>query len=166
MTAHAMIRYLTLSEALYINALVTRDKKLLHGNKDIRDMGLLDSALQRPTASAFGADAFPTLAEKAAALLHAIARNHPFADGNKRTATVGAVFMLCVNGQVVQWEQPQALEMILNVAEGHCDLYQLAKWLPLSPCPLQLEPNEIHDAQTIQQIMIEQKWLLDALEAR
>jgi hypothetical protein len=56
--------------------------------------------------------------------------------------------------------------MILNVAEGHCDLYQLAKWLPLSPCPLQLEPNEIHDAQTIQQIMIEQKWLLDALEAR
>ncbi|MGV2434037.1 MAG UNVERIFIED_CONTAM: hypothetical protein LVT10_03315 [Anaerolineae bacterium] len=47
-------------------------------------------------------------------------------------------------GKLCSWEQPQALEMILNVAEGHCDLYQLAKWLPLSPCPLQLEPNEIH----------------------
>lgn len=161
-----MTRYLTLSEALYINALVTRDKKLLRGDKDIRDMGLLEAALHRPTASAFGADAFPTLAEKAAALLHAIARNHPFADGNKRTATVGAVFMLCVNGQVVAWEQAQALEMILNVAEGRCDLYQLASWLPLVSCPSQLEPNEEQDAHTIQEIMIEQKWLLNALESR
>ncbi|MFZ4828434.1 MAG: type II toxin-antitoxin system death-on-curing family toxin [Phototrophicaceae bacterium] len=161
-----MTRYLTLSEALYINALVTRDKKLLRGDKDIRDMGLLESALQRPSASAFGADAFVTLAEKSAALLHAIARNHPFADGNKRTATVGAVFMLCVNGQAVTWEPPQALEMILNVAEGRCDLYQLASWFPLAPCPLRLEPDETHDAHTIQQIMTEQKWLLDALESR
>ena len=161
-----MTRYLTLSEALYINAFVTRDKKLLRGDKDIRDMGLLEAALHRPTASAFGADAFPTLAEKAAALLHAIARNHPFADGNKRTATVGTVFMLCVNGQVVAWEQAQALEMILDVAEGRCDLYQLANWFPLVPCPVRLEPDEEQDAHIIQQIMIEQKWLLNALESR
>jgi death on curing protein len=52
----------------------------------LRDFGLLESAVLRPQATTFGDDAYPTLHEKAAALLHSLARNHPFVDGNKRTA--------------------------------------------------------------------------------
>ena len=52
----------------------------------LRDFGMLDSAVMRPQASAFGDDAYPTIHEKATALLHGLARNHPFVDGNKRTA--------------------------------------------------------------------------------
>nr|WP_319455134.1 MULTISPECIES: Fic family protein [unclassified Mycobacterium] len=51
-----------------------------------RDFGLLDSATTRPQATVFGEDAYPTVHEKAAAVLHSLARNHPFIDGNKRTA--------------------------------------------------------------------------------
>jgi len=58
----------------------------LVGPDMLRDFGLLDSAVMRPQASAFGDDAYPTIHEKAAALLHGLARNHPFVDGNKRTA--------------------------------------------------------------------------------
>lgn len=56
------------------------------GRDMLRDFGLLDSAVMRPQASAFGEDAYPTLHEKAAALLHGLARNHPFVDANKCTA--------------------------------------------------------------------------------
>ena len=51
---------------------------------EVRDIGLLESAATRPGASAFGADAYPTLHDKAAALLHSIVRNHALADGNNR----------------------------------------------------------------------------------
>ncbi|WP_155769446.1 Fic family protein [Mycobacterium asiaticum] len=49
-------------------------------------LGLLESAVLRPQATTFGDDAYPTTHEKAAALLHSLTRNHPFVDGNKRTA--------------------------------------------------------------------------------
>jgi death-on-curing protein len=56
------------------------------GPDKLRDFGALDSAVMRPQATAFGEDAYPTIHEKAGAMLHSLARNHPFLDGNKRTA--------------------------------------------------------------------------------
>ncbi len=64
----------------------------------VRDYGLLDAAIARPQSSVFGVDAYPDLFEKAAALLHSLARNHALVDGNKRTAWASAWVFLTVNG--------------------------------------------------------------------
>jgi death on curing protein len=64
----------------------------------VRDAGLLASALARPQATAFGADAYPDLDAKAAALLHSLARNHGLVDGNKRPALAGVIAFYGVNG--------------------------------------------------------------------
>ena len=57
----------------------------------VRDHGLLESALGRPRATAFGVDAYPGIHEKAAALLHSLTRNHALVDGNKRLALAATI---------------------------------------------------------------------------
>lgn len=158
------MRYVTLSELIYINGTVLNTPEIVEGRRQIRDIALLDAAVARPAQSAFGEDAYPTLAQKAAALLHSVARNHPFADGNKRTAAVGAVFLLRVNGQAVCWVQEEALTMILRTAEGNCGAEELAAWLPLEAVAPALTPDADQDRRRIAEIIAAQKWLLDALE--
>lgn len=158
------MRYVTLSELIYINGTVLGRQDISSGKQQIRDIALLEAAVARPAASAFGEDAYPTLRDKAAALLHSVARNHPFTDGNKRTGAVGIVFMLRVNGQAVVWDQADALAMILRVAEGKRKLDELAAWLPLADSLYDLPPDTDTDMQLIAQIIDEQKWLLDELE--
>ena len=68
------------------------------GAAGIRDAGALASALAQPSQEAFGAEFYPTLNEKAAAYLFFLARNHPFLDGNKRTAYLAAATFLLMNG--------------------------------------------------------------------
>jgi death-on-curing protein len=72
------MRYLTVEEVLEINS------EVMGGGHALRDLGLLESAVARPQASAFGIDAYPDLASKAAALLHSLVLNHAFVDGNNR----------------------------------------------------------------------------------
>ena len=110
------MRYLTVDEVLEINA------ELMGGRPVLRDRGLLESAVGRPRASAFGADAYPDLASKAAALLHSLVLNHPFVDGNKRTAVVATLIFLDLNGRVVQWVQGEALSFVLGIAVHRVDL--------------------------------------------
>ena len=118
------MRYVTVDELVYINEQVVTGEaihSIVEGKRAVRDMGLLEAAAARPMASAFGEDAYLTLGEKAAVLLHSVARNHAFADGNKRTATVAALFMLAVNGQQVTWDDNEALSWIIAIAEA-CDI--------------------------------------------
>ena len=67
----------------------------------IRDRGLLESAVARPFHSAFRVDAYPTVIEKGLALFHSLIANHPFADGNKRTAVTALEHFLLANGFVL-----------------------------------------------------------------
>jgi death-on-curing protein len=159
-------RYLTLSELIYINGVVLDKPEIASGKQQIRDIGLLDAAVARPTATAFGQDAYPTLREKAAALFHSVARNHPFTDGNKRTATVAVVFMFRVNGQAVVWEQDEALAVIVKAAEGQLRLDALAAWFPLAESVYSGEPDAERDKRLIARIVEEQKGLLDELKRR
>jgi death on curing protein len=85
--------YLTLSELLHIAA------RVLGSDPPIRDAGLLESAVARPQAMAFGTDAYPDLDSKAAALLHSLARNHALVDGNKRLALSAVIAFYGVNGR-------------------------------------------------------------------
>jgi death-on-curing protein len=160
------MRYLTLDELVFINGTVLNNAQILAGKQKVRDLPLLEAAAARPAASAFGADAYPSLAEKVAALYHSIARNHPFADGNKRTATLAAIFMFEVNGQRVQWRPEVALAVLLGTAEGQRSLEDLAAWWPTQPCPALPEPDADRDAQVIARLVQQHQWLLDELAKR
>lgn len=87
----------------------------------VRDHGLLESALARPRASAFGADAYPSIEEKAAALLHSLARNHALADGNKRLALAATIAFLGINDRQLTFSNEQAYDLVIAIAIGKLD---------------------------------------------
>lgn len=162
------MRYVTLSELIYINGRILNNAQIMAGKQKVRDLVLLEAAAARPAASAFGADAYPSLGEKAAALFHSIARNHPFTDGNKRAATVAALFMFSVNGYAVTWDPTEALAMIVAVSENRRSLADLAAWWPLRARAEEAEesvpePDAERDMHTIDRIIQEHRWLLDEL---
>lgn len=110
------MRYLTVEEVLGINA------QVMGGRHVLRDRGLLESAVARPQASALGIDAYPDLVTKAAALLHSLVLNHPFVDGNKRTAVLATLVFLDLNGYVIRWDQDRALDLVLRLAQHQVEL--------------------------------------------
>jgi death on curing protein len=79
---------------------------------------LLESALARPRASAFGEDAYADIHEKAAALLHSLARNHALVDGNKRIALVATIAFLGMNGIRLTLSNDEAYDLVISVATG------------------------------------------------
>ena len=117
------MRYLKIEEVLEINAMV------MGGRHVLRDLGLLESAVARPQASAFGADAYPDIVSKAAALLHSLVLNHAFVDGNKRTAVLATVVFLDLNGWGVRWDQAEALDLILRLADHRAELGDVIAFL-------------------------------------
>ena len=92
----------------------------------VRDLGLLASAAVRPQMSVFGDDAYPTLVEKAAALMHSIARNHALVDGNKRLAWSATRVFLLLNGADIAYDIDDAERMVVAVAAGRLDVPALA----------------------------------------
>lgn len=96
----------------------------------VRDMGLLASAVARPQTTVFGEDAYPTLSDKAAALMHSLARNHALVDGNKPLAWAAARVFCLLNGHDVQFASVDDAEaMVLAVAAGDLDVPALASLL-------------------------------------
>jgi death on curing protein len=88
---------------------------------EIRDIGLLESAAARPRASAFGADAYPTLHDKAAALVQSIVRNHALVDGNKRLGLAAVIAFYGVNGRRLTLTNDEAYELVMSAATGDID---------------------------------------------
>lgn len=99
------------------------------GSEGLRDEGLLLSALARPqNLLAYGEPA-PDLASLAAAYAYGIARNHPFVDGNERTALVAARTFLILNGVDLEATQDDKVVTLLNLAEGAISEEELADWI-------------------------------------
>src|SRR5687768_3160587 len=99
------------------------------GSEGLRDEGLLLSALARPqNLLAYGEPA-PDLASLAAAYAYGIARNHPFVDGNKRTALVAARTFLILNGVDLEATQDDKFLKFVNLAKGSISEEQLADWI-------------------------------------
>lgn len=94
---------------------------------EIRDVGLLAAAAARPRSSAFGAEAYPTFAEKVAALLHSVARNHALVDGNKRLAWSAARIFCLLNGRDLELGVDEAEAMVVGAAAGTLDVPALAE---------------------------------------
>ncbi len=107
--------YLTLPELIHVA------ERTLGAQVPVRDHGLLDSALARPRATGFGADAYPSLDEKAAALLHSLARNHALVDGNERLALAATIAFLGLNGRRLTLTNDEAYTLVMNVAAGAFD---------------------------------------------
>src|SRR6266516_6670822 len=112
-----MTDYLTVEDLVDIAA------EVLGAPPAVRDYGLLDSAAHRPRASAFSQDAYPTLDEKAAALLEGVARAHALVDGNKRLAWSATVVFYGLNGYDVEPPSTaEAVEFVVGVVTAHPEL--------------------------------------------
>lgn len=109
------IDYLSVDDLLEVAAGVLDEVRF-------RDAGLLASAAARPSTTIFGADAYPTFAEKAAALMHSPARNHTLVDGNKRLAwSVTRAFCCSTDATSDTWSTQRKLSWsLLTLASGAC----------------------------------------------
>lgn len=97
----------------------------------VRDLGLLDSAAHRPTSTAFGTDAYPSIHEKAAVLLESIVRNHPLIDGNKRLGWLATYVFYGLNGYELDAPDDEAYALIIELASGQPDYAKAAAALAL-----------------------------------
>ena len=120
------MKYLTPQQTLAIHDSVIKRTGGSHG---VRDVGLLESAVFRPQASFDGEDLYVTLFEKAAALLHSLLKNHPFVDGNKRTALSSTGLFLIINGYRLTNMHEKELAFALQVENESLSFEQIASWL-------------------------------------
>jgi death-on-curing protein len=101
------------------------------GNDGVRDEGLLLSALGRPQNLLAYSEITPDISALAASLAYGIAKNHPFIDGNKRTALVAARTFLLLNGFNIEATQEEKYLNFLKLAEGNLSEEELADWIRL-----------------------------------
>ena len=96
----------------------------------VRDMNALGSAVNRPQTAYGGTELYPTIAAKAAALLHGLAMNHPFVDGNKRTAWFATQTFLRLNASpLMDLNQMYAADFVTALTAEHKDVATIAQWL-------------------------------------
>ena len=118
----ASIDLLTVHELIEIGEALISDFR-------VRDLGSLESAAARPQTTVFGKDAYPSFAEKAAALMHSIARNHGLIDGNKRLAWSATRTFCLINGYDINLNADVAEKIVVGVASGEYDVPGLVELL-------------------------------------
>lgn len=104
--------YLDLDDLVYVAA------RSIGAPAEVRDYGLLEAAVARPRTTVFGQDAYPSLFDKAAALVHSVAKNHALVDGNRRLALGALIAFLGMNGQRLTLSNDQAYDLIIEIASG------------------------------------------------
>jgi death-on-curing protein len=117
---------ISLSEVLEIHELLISE---FGGSFGIRDLNLLNSALNRPFLGSGDIEFYPNLQEKAAALVESIVRNHPFIDGNKRTAYVLMRLYLIQEGFDIVASQNEKYEFVMKIADGTFEYQEITKWI-------------------------------------
>ena len=102
------------------------------GNLAVRDLGLLEAAVQRPKTTLYGQEAYPDLHEKAAVLLESLSRNHALIDGNKRIAWLAVVVFFDLNVRSLDAPDDEAYDLVIGVSTGAIGYQEaarsLAKW--------------------------------------
>jgi len=99
------------------------------GAAGLRDRGGLEAAAARPQMTFGGDDLYADVAAKAAALMHSIAMNHPFVDGNKRVGAMAAELFLVVNAQRLEAPDEALVDLAFAVARGEVSAEALAIWI-------------------------------------
>jgi len=99
------------------------------GSKGIRDIGLLESAINRPFATFDEQSLYPTPTDKAAAILESILINHPFVDGNKRTAYALMRLILLENNLDIEATQNEKYNMVIAASKGEIRFDSIRAWI-------------------------------------
>lgn len=120
-----MTQYLTPEQILFLHSRIISEVGGSHG---IHDLALLLSAVGRPQASFEGKDLYPDLFSKTAALMDSLIRNHPFVDGNKRTAIASAAMFLRINGFRINVENAEMVRFTMACAQSQLPFDQLSSW--------------------------------------
>lgn len=118
------MKYLSPEQILFIHARLIGETGGSHG---LRDIGLLQSAVGRPTATFDGEELYESAFEKAAALMHSLVNNHPFIDGNKRVGITSAVIFLEINDIQLKAGNKELVEFTQSVVAG-LENEQIAEW--------------------------------------
>ena len=117
---------ITLKEVLIIHELAI-DK--FGGSYGVRDMNLLESAIQRPNATFDGKDLYPNAIDKAAAIVESIVKNHPFSDGNKRIGYILMRLILLKSNIDIAATEKEKYEFVIKIAEGKLDFDEIKFWI-------------------------------------
>ena len=117
---------LPLEEVIYIHSEAVRASG---GSDGIRDMGLLESAVNAPFQSFGGYDVYPTIYEKAARLGFGLAQNHAFIDGNKRVAAIAMLMFLHGNDIEIDCTEFELFSIILRLAASEITFNDLVEWI-------------------------------------
>jgi death on curing protein len=120
------MKTLTLEDLLELHGVVIAQTG---GSDGLRDLGRLESAIAVQTQSVFGEETYGTLFEKAAAIIRGIIGDHPFVDGNKRSAMLAGLTFLDVNGLKFKAKTGELEDFAVKVATDHLDVPAIASWL-------------------------------------
>ena len=120
------MKYLTPHKVLFIHDQVV---KRTGGSQGVRDISLVESAVYRPQSTFDGNDLYIGVFDKAAALLQSLLKNHPFVDGNKRTALTSAGLFLRLNGYKLVNAKKEEVEFAIKVDNEHLKIEEISNWL-------------------------------------
>ena len=119
-----------MTEYLDLDDLLAAADAATGGQAEVRDVGLLQAAAARPAATAFGEEAYPTLDEKAAAVLQSIVAGHALVDGNKRLGWIALRLFYLMNGEDVRAAPDDAFDLVVAIASGELrEVTQIAETL-------------------------------------
>lgn len=99
------------------------------GSDEVRDIGLLKSAINNPFQTFGGVELYPSIQEKAARLCFGIVKNHALVDGNKRLGTHVMLVFLWLNGYTLEYQDEEMINIILDLASGKITADQLISWI-------------------------------------
>ena len=120
------MKLLKLADILAIHILLIEETG---GSSGVRDMGRLESAVNSMSQTVFGDEAYPTIFDKSAVLVRSIIGDHPFVDGNKRTAMLAAITLLEINGKHFEVSEGEIENFAVQVAVTKLGIPEIAKWL-------------------------------------
>lgn len=120
------LRHVDIEDAIVAHEKIIARAKTRAG---VRDFALLHSAVERPKATYAGRDLYPTIWAKAAALLQSLCMNHPFTDGNKRTAWTMTHKFLWMNDFTLRSTRFEAADFMVRVDNEKPELKEIATWL-------------------------------------
>lgn len=119
------MKYLTAEQVLFIHSRLIDETG---GSHEIEDVGPLRSAVARPRATFERKALYPDIFHKTAALMESLIKNHPFVDGNKRTAITSSALFLNLNGYILETDQKELERFTVQTAEEKISLDASAKW--------------------------------------
>lgn len=117
---------LSLEQLLELHALAVNHSG---GSSGVRDLGRLEAAVATQSQEVFGQELYGSAQEKAAAFMRGIVQDHPFIDGNKRTAMLAGLTLLEVNGLQFVAKKGEVEDFAVRIATDHLDVSAIAEWL-------------------------------------